>query len=138
MATAYIDSPKSANNSKVFKVNFAAGTQLHGAIENFIFSNTTSYEQANNKTIAHIMTDYWLSFVRTRDPNIMRNAGAPFWRSYSASPVSATNAPAYAGPNADVGFNVLEVTYNSMEAIRDPDAGPKCDFFSSRGWVLRN
>lgn len=42
------------NSSAVFKLTFAAGTELHGATNAFISSNVTNYPSANNITLAHM------------------------------------------------------------------------------------
>ncbi|TKA74593.1 hypothetical protein B0A49_03660 [Cryomyces minteri] len=130
MATAFTD--MAYNSSAVFKLVFAAGTQLHAATAPFLASNVIGYPGANNQTLAQIMSSYWLSFAITRDPNPLRAAGAPYWPSY----MSGGNGTAASGES--VGFNTLSVTYNSIVVEDDPDASAKCDFFSSQGYVVRN
>ena len=43
--------------------------------------NPASY-QALNKPIVPLMQDYWISFIRTFNPNNMATAGAPVWRDW--------------------------------------------------------
>jgi hypothetical protein len=130
MASSMVDSL--SNSSAVFKLTFAAGTELHGATNAFIASNVTNYPSANNYTLARIMTSYWVSFVVGHDPNVLRVAEAPFWPSY------VSNGPGSSAEGEGVGFTVQAVTYNSISAGTDPDAGARCDFFGSRGWQVRN
>ncbi|KIW96658.1 uncharacterized protein Z519_02049 [Cladophialophora bantiana CBS 173.52] len=130
MASSMVDSL--SNRSAVFKLTFAAGTELHGATNPFISSNVTNYPSANNLTLAHIMTSYWVSFTVFHDPNPLRTAGAPYWPSY------ISGAPRSAAEGDGVGFTIQAVTYNSISATPDPDAAAQCDFFNSRGWQIRN
>jgi carboxylesterase type B len=130
MASSMVDAL--SNSSAVFKLTFAAGSELHGATNPFISSNVTNYPSANNLTLAHIMTSYWVSFVVNHDPNPSRIAGAPYWPSY-ISGASGTTAD-----GQGVGFTVQAVTYNSIIPGPDPDASARCDFFGSRGWQVRN
>jgi hypothetical protein len=128
MATAFTD--YSYNSSAVFKLVFAAGSQLHGATAAFLASNTTGFPQANNLTIAEIMSSYWISFAVTGDPNPLRSSKAPLWPNYASGGT--------AGDGESVGFDTLSITYSSIEAGVDPDASAQCDFFSSRGYTMSN
>ncbi|KIW41260.1 uncharacterized protein PV06_06833 [Exophiala oligosperma] len=130
MASSMVDSI--ANQSAVFKLTFAAGTELHGATNAFISSNQTNYPSANNLTLAHIMTSYWVSFTVFHDPNPLRDTRAPYWPSY------VSGAQGSKSEGEGVGFTVQAVTYNSITPMRDPDAAAQCDFFNSRGWQIRN
>ncbi|KAK5452737.1 hypothetical protein LTS15_006885 [Exophiala xenobiotica] len=130
MASSMVDSL--SNNSAVFKLTFAAGTELHGATNPFISSNVTNYPSANNLTLAHIMTSYWVSFTVFHDPNPLRDPSAPYWPSYISS------APGSEAEGEGVGFTIQAVTYNSIGPTPDPDAAAQCDFFNSRGWQIRN
>jgi hypothetical protein len=121
-----------ANSSAVFKLTFAAGSELHGATNPFLASNVTNYPGANNLTLAHIMSSYWVSFVATHDPNPMRDPAAPFWPSY------VSGGPGTAAQGQSVGFTVQAVTYNSITPVSDPDASDRCDFFSGKSWQVRN
>jgi hypothetical protein len=131
MASAMVDYGTS-NRSSVWKLTFAAGSELHGATNPFISSNVTNYPAANNLTLAHIMTSYWVSFVVNHDPNPSRIANAPFWPSY----VSGGGGSSANGEG--IGFSVQEVTYTTISPGVDPDAGARCDFFNGRGWQVRN
>ena len=132
MATAMTDAADNANTSAVFKLTFAAGSELHGATTVFLASNQTGWPVANNHTLAQIMSGYWISFAVTLDPNPMRVDGAPFWESY----MSGGNGSAAVGES--VGFDTLAVTYTSISTQPDPDVSQQCDFFGSQGWTVRN
>jgi hypothetical protein len=125
---------QSPNSSATFKLVFSAGRQNHGATSDFLFSNDTSYPLANNKTIAEIMTSYWISFVVAGDPNPLRSGKAAFWQSYKGG----GNGGGEGGEGTDVGFNVLQVSTSAVAVRADPDASAKCDFFAGRGRVLMN
>jgi hypothetical protein len=130
MATAAVDN--NPNNTAVWKMIFFAGSELHGASGAFLFSNVTGYPAANNLTIAHILSSYYISFAVTGDPNSMKTANAPEWPSYIAGGAGTV------GNGESVGFSVLEFTYTTIGTIADPDAAPQCDFFSSRGLAVAN
>jgi hypothetical protein len=130
MATAAVDN--NPNNTAVWKMIFDAGSELHGASGAFLFSNVTGYPAANNLTIAHILSSYYISFAVTGDPNSMKTANAPEWPSYIAGGAGTV------GNGESVGFSVLEFTYTTIGTIADPDAAPQCDFFSSRGLAIAN
>ena len=118
--------------SAVWKMVFAAGSELHGATSAFPLSDTTSFYNANNQTLAEIMTSYWISFAVTCDPNPMRRLDAPYWNSYMSGG---------AGSVADgdsVGFEVQLVIYTTVGPAFDPDVGEKCDFFGAHGYDLTN
>jgi hypothetical protein len=104
----------------------AAGSELHAATQVFLTSNTTTFT-ANNQTLGEILRSYWISFTIAHDPNPYRIGNAPFWPSYRA-----------AGSSYNDSLQVLAVTYNSITTQPDPDVGEKCDFFSSRGYVVQN
>ncbi len=116
---------RNTNSSAVWKLIFDAGSEVHGATEAFLCSNTTSFTGANNQTLAEIMTSYWISFAVTHDPNSMRASHAPYWPSY----VSGGAGSAAIGEA--VGFNVQSVTYTTISSEEDPDADAKCEFFGA-------
>lgn len=130
MASSAID--KLGNSSSVFKLIFNAGSQVHGATGSFLCSNVTDWPGANNQTLAEIMTSYWISFATTMDPNPLRTSDAPFWPSY----VSGGDGTAADGES--VGFTVLDITYGGIAAVDDLDASVQCEFFSNKGFTLRN
>ncbi len=121
MATNAVD--RNTNSSAVFKLTFAAGSELHGATSTFLASNITGFPSANNATLAQIMASYWISFATTYDPNPARVASAPFWPSY------VSNGAGSAAVGESVGFDTLAVTYTTIAPAADPDVGAKCDFF---------
>ena len=69
----------SYNSSAVWKMRFAAGSKIHGASTPFIFGNRPG---ANNRTLADIMTWYWISFAVHNDRNVLRHSDASSWPSY--------------------------------------------------------
>jgi len=130
MATAMID--HSPDRSSVYKLVFSAGSQLHGATAAFLASSVTGFPRANNATVAKIMSSYWISFVVAGNPNSLRADDAPMWPSY----INGGGGTVENGEG--VGFDTLSITYSSIDVVGDPDASAQCDFFSSRGWTLRN
>lgn len=130
MATSAID--ELGNSSSVFKLRFDAGSQLHGATQSFLCSNVTGWPNANNETLAEIMSSYWISFATTMDPNPLRLSTAPFWPSY----VSGGNGTTANGEA--VGFSVLDITYGGITSVDDLDSTVQCEFFLNRGYTLRN
>lgn len=123
---------RNSNRSAVFKLTFAAGTQLHGSTAPFLASNETGFPGANNHTLAEIMSSYWISFAVTGDPNPMRISEAPFWESYTAGGDGSM------AEGESVGFTVNKVTYTTIGPGPDPDVGAKCGFFGSHPYDLRN
>lgn len=130
MATNAVD--RNTNSSAVFKLTFAAGTELHGSTTPFLASNATGFPTANNHTLAEIMSSYWISFAVAHDPNVLRISSAPYWPSY----VSMGNGTVANGES--VGFDTLAVTYTTIGPAQDPDASAKCDFFGSHGYQVMN
>ena len=130
MASRAVD--RNRNMSAVFKLTFAAGTQLHGATQPFLTNSDIDFSGASNRTLAEIMTSYWISFAVTHDPNPLRNANAPYWPSY----ISGGEGTVANGES--VGFTDLAVTATTISPQPDPDAGPKCEFFGNNGLVVMN
>lgn len=123
---------RNTNRSAVWKLTFAAGTELHGSTAAFLTSNTTDFPEANNQTLAEIMTSYWISFAVAGDPNPARSTNAPYWPSY----MSDGNGSAAIGES--VGFDTLAVTYTTISPAPDPDANEKCEFFGAHGYDVMN
>ena len=130
MASRAVD--HNSNSSAVFKLTFAAGSQIHASTVPFLASPSINWPAANNHTLAEIMTSYWISFAETHDPNPKRDARAPFWPSY----VSGGDGSVANGES--VGFSVNAVTYNSIGPAGDPDADAKCEFFGNNGYTVMN
>jgi hypothetical protein len=129
MCSAAVDNNPDPNS--VWKMIFDAGSQGHTAPTPFIYSADTGYwTGANNQTLAQIMTDYFLSFAITLNPNTLKNPLAPEWPSY------ASGAPNEAGEY--VGFTTQFVTYTTIGPIVDQDVNPGCDFFAGQGVVVGN
>ncbi|KAK5127226.1 hypothetical protein LTR85_008588 [Meristemomyces frigidus] len=129
MATNAVD--RNTNTSAVFKLTFAAGSEVHGSTTPFLAAGV-GWPAANNHTLAEIMTSYWISFAVTQDPNPMRVANAPFWPSY----VSGGEGTAAEGES--VGFDTLAVTYTTISPQQDPDASARCDFWNGHGYQVQN
>ncbi|OJD30820.1 alpha beta-hydrolase [Diplodia corticola] len=130
VATAFTD--RAFNTSAVFKLIFAAGSQLHAATTPFLTSKSINFPDANNATLADIMSAYWISFATTHDPNPLRDPRAPFWPSYS----SGGNGSAADGQS--IGFSVLQINDKSIEVQGDPDNSAACSFFSSHSQSVLN
>ena len=140
MATAVSD-----YGNPVYKFNFAAGTELHGAMIPFVetlnlhgavpsFLIPYSIPGANmcitgddsNTTLATILRDYYVSFAVALDPNAKTysNISRPYWPTYMNDK---------SGP-----FSVLDITQTTIGVERDSDASPRCDFFHAQSYVVRN
>lgn len=130
MASRAVD--HNSNSSAVYKLTFDAGAQVHGATAAFIFSTDINWPSANNKTLAKIMTSYFVSFAVIHDPNPLRVADAPAWPSYISG--GAGNST----DGESIGFSTLAVTYTSISTQPDPDANEKCEFFGNNGYVVMN
>jgi len=97
----------------VWKLKFAAGSEVHGATIPFVYS-TSINPSGNNATIGAIMRDYFVSFFVHQDPNkqSFSDVAKPYWDPY----------------NAGGTFNVLQVNYTMIGVDPDADASPQCDF----------
>ncbi|KAK5174314.1 uncharacterized protein LTR77_001394 [Saxophila tyrrhenica] len=123
---------RNSNRSAIWKMVFSAGTQLHGATQNFLNSATTDFPTANNQTLVEIMTSYWISFAVTHDPNTMRVKDAAYWPGYA----SGGNGTGANGESA--GFTVQAVTYSSVGPEEDPDVSERCEFFGAHAYKVQN
>jgi len=123
---------RNSNSSAVFKLTFAAGTELHGSTSPFLANADINWAGANNMTLAEIMTSYWISFAVTGDPNPLRTSNAAYWPSY-------TSAGAGVVANGEsIGFETLAVTYTTISPAADPQADEKCEFFGAHGYDVMN
>jgi hypothetical protein len=106
-----------------YKLIFDAGTELHGADGPYLWGPAAN---ATNQTIANIMKDYYLGFVLNLDPNSVNysETDKPYWPQYQA--------------RDSTDFTVMSVNYTEIGAVPDPDANPRCDFFHSQSYVVRN
>ena len=130
MASNAVD--RNSNRSAVWKLVFYAGSELHGATTDFLASKGIGFPNANNHTLAEIMSSYWISFAVSGDPNPMRVSGAPYWESYmSEGPGTVSNGES-------VGFQVNFVTYTNIQSRFDPDVNEKCEFFGAHGYDVTN
>ncbi|KAF7195327.1 Carboxylesterase patB [Pseudocercospora fuligena] len=130
MATNAVD--RFANASTVFKMVFLGGRQAHGATGSYLADEDVSLPYATNKTLAEIMTSYWISFTMTGDPNPRRSAKAAFWPSYASGGNDST-------PVGDlVGFSTLMVNESTIDVEFDRNASSQCDFFLSHSFQVQN
>ena len=123
---------RNSDRSAVWKLIFYAGSELHGATGAFLASDDISYPDANNHTLAEIMTSYWISFAVTGDPNPMKVSAAPSWPGYMSGGTGT------AANGRSVGFDVLDVTYTNIKTRSDPDVSEKCEFFGAHGYDVTN
>ncbi|TLD28370.1 hypothetical protein PspLS_03821 [Pyricularia sp. CBS 133598] len=78
-----------------------------------------------NAPIVPVVMDYWISFVKTLSPNVLKNADAPTWESYAGS--DGTNSTA--GSDSRVRL-VLETNNTRMERVPS-DETSRCQFWKS-------
>jgi carboxylesterase type B len=128
IASAMID--YNSNSSAVFKLLFAAGSQMHGATVPFLNDVNINFPGAPNNTLAGILSSYFISFIVTQDPNVMRLKKAPFWPSYHSMGQIANGE--------SVGFSVLDIQPSSIFVIEDGDASARCEFLLANPAVVRN
>ena len=126
-----------------YKLIFNAGTELHGATRPFLHATNTSRAcppstkyhvhvltasatEINNITLGLIMKDWYSSFAINLDPNAQSFSGTPkpYWPRYNTADRS--------------NFTIVSVNYTQIGAIVDPDAAPRCDFFHSQPFAVRN
>lgn len=121
--TYYMATATSDYGVPAWKLNFNAGSQLHGATVPFLFSTNSS--QINNATLGYIMKDWFLSFTIHLDPNVQSftNVSKPNWSQYQ---------------QGDDVFNVMSVNYTQIGVVPDADASAQCDFFHGQSYVVRN
>ncbi|GAB7354424.1 hypothetical protein MBLNU459_g4915t1 [Dothideomycetes sp. NU459] len=122
--TYYMATAVSDWGQPTYKMIFDAGSEVHGATVPFIFYTEAS--KINNATLAHIMKDYFLSFVTHLDPNAQTftDIPKPYWPRYAAE--------------GSGNFTVMDVNYTMMGVQRDFDASARCDFFHGQSYVVRN
>jgi hypothetical protein len=81
--------------------------------------------------MADIISNYYISFITSLDPNVQRHHDAIFWPSYSSGGGINTSLQ-------EVGFTVLEFTDDSVVTTIDGDVGARCDFWGNQGFEVRN
>ena len=123
---------RNTDRSAIWKLTFAAGSEEHGATTVFLASATTGFPDANNHTLAEIMSSYWISFAVTGDPNPMRTSNAAYWPGYMEAGAGSV------AKGESVGFDTLAVTYTTIGAAKDADASEKCEFFGAHGYDVTN
>jgi hypothetical protein len=113
----------------VYKMVFAAGSELHGSTQPFLLGGT---DDTQDPRLAATLKDYILSFVSTLDPNEdTLNSQRPRWPIYGTR--RASN-----GPTDHSRFTVLSVNQSVISIDRDPDTSKSCDFFRSHSSIIRN
>ncbi|KAL0929352.1 carboxylesterase family protein [Colletotrichum truncatum] len=115
----------SNNGLAAYKMTFNAGSQLHGATMEFLFSsspNPTGAAGAGgipiaypNATLASYMRDYFVSFVLYMDPNqYAYGQKPPSWPRFTKEDPK-----------------VLRVEFESIGASLDPEDSPQCRFLTA-------
>lgn len=117
--------------NSIFKMLFNAGNEHHGATGPFLQSTNINYPQADNHTLAEIMSAYWISFILTTNPNPLRAENAPVWQSY------ARGGQGNVDTGESIGFEVLTIEHDDIYMERDRDASDRCDFFLANSAVIR-
>ncbi|KAI5200239.1 hypothetical protein AUEXF2481DRAFT_82451 [Aureobasidium subglaciale EXF-2481] len=114
-----------------WKMNFFAGTELHGATAPFIASANNA---SGNATLSLIMKDYFASFVINLDPNGMSlgNFSKPYWPAFNLK-TAGTQIGGQVPENM-----VMRVNQTNMAPEVDTDVSARCDFVSSQGFQIRN
>ncbi|PKS08483.1 hypothetical protein jhhlp_004866 [Lomentospora prolificans] len=129
--TAYVAGAVDAAGLAAFKLIFNTAYQFHGATGAYIYNKeidhdgTMVYEGlpplGGNTTLAFQMRDWYISFVVDLDPNSAATTQNPIatWPKFGST-----------------GGNVLYISGDGIEAIRDPDDYVPCHFFHmTRGQI---
>ncbi|THV83201.1 hypothetical protein D6D29_04066 [Aureobasidium pullulans] len=106
---------------------FKAGTQIHGASAAFLNSPAPLTQDPE---LAAKMQDYWISFVKTMDPNGGKN---------DSSEVQRQTWPKYLlnGRN-ETSFSVLEVHGSDVGVKADEDTNSRYDFLLGHSEKITN
>ncbi|KAJ5815254.1 hypothetical protein N7474_007031 [Penicillium riverlandense] len=123
--TYFMSTAVSDSGNPVYKLVFDAGSELHASLAPFLETVNLNGE-SNNATLGDILRSYYVSFANCLDPNAESFAkiNRPFWPTYQNS--------------QNGNFSVLNITYTTIGVSQDPDASPRCDFFSSQSYVVMN
>ncbi|PVI03976.1 alpha/beta-hydrolase [Periconia macrospinosa] len=110
-------------NTPVYKVVFNAGSQLHGAIGEFIGDLDYASRPGANVTIADTIKDYYVSFMLYLNPNAKSwsNLTKPVWREYAESK-----------------GEVMSFNYTAIGNVEDQwyDDTERCRFWEENGDVV--
>lgn len=79
-----------------------------------------------NRTLANIMKDYYISFAVHLDPNA---------ESYTGSPKPCWQNHLDSGKRT---FSIMQVNETELAQRPDPDAAPQCDFWQANSYIVRN
>ena len=122
LATAFSDAGLS-----VYKMIFRASTQIHSASAAFLSSPAPLTQDPE---LAAKMQDYWISFVKTRDPNGGKNdfsgVQRQMWPKYLVNGRNETS------------FSVLEVYGSDVSVKADEDTDGRCDFLLGHSEKIMN
>lgn len=123
--TRYMAQAVSSYNLPVYKLRFAAGSELHGATAPFLFQTN---DASTNSTLSEYMKSWFISFIAQMNPNAHLGLAEsrPGWPIYQAQRGNV------AGPL------ILDVNQTSIGVNFDLDDGPRCDFFGANGAIVRN
>jgi len=122
LATAFSDA-----GLPVYEMIFIAGTQIHGASAAFLNSPAP---QTQDPELAAKMQDYWISFVKTMDPNGGKN---------DSSGVQRQMWPRYTGNcRNETSFSVLEVYGSDVGVKADEDTNSRYDFLLGHSEKITN
>ncbi|KAI6382934.1 hypothetical protein MCOR25_000444 [Pyricularia grisea] len=84
-----------------------------------------------NAPIVPVVMDYWISFVKTLSPNVLKNADAPSWELYAGrngtNITAGTNSTALANSRLRL---VLETNNTRMEQVPSDEVS-RCQFWKS-------
>lgn len=123
--TRYMAQAVASYNVPVYKLRFAAGSELHGATAPFLFQINSA---STNATLSAYMKAWFISFIAQMNPNA--NLGLaedrPGW------PIYQEQKGKVAGPL------ILDVNQTTIGVNFDLDDGPRCDFFGANGAIVRN
>ena len=114
-------------STPLYKVLFATGRKAHGGTLPFLCSTEPGFPEAANQTLAKIMSDYWISFITTGDPNALKSEVAPVWEGYGA-----------VDEDGFAGMNTLVVGDQEVVVQRDGDASARCEFWGNQAEIAQN
>ena len=104
----------------------------HVAEQSAIWASTNpdSYKSTNQPLIP-LMQSYWISFIRSYNPNTFRAQGSPAWDDWGKNDASGGNRLLVQtpGPNGDVSTTVMEKV--------DPDTRNRCATLLSWGVAIK-
>lgn len=110
----------------VWKLQFAAGLEIHGATMSYLLSSS---QLSSPVEYGAWMKDYFISFIVSHDPNASpMMQGKVEWPQY-LSVSDDTN---------ELSFLVLEFNQTEVGVVQDRDASARCDFWHGQSYQVRN